>query len=429
MDYANARGADLFISIHANGSVRRSSRGTETWASPKDYLGRRLAAVVHREIVRATSLRDRGTHSADFYVCRWSNMPAILVESAFISNPSDAHLLKQPGYRRRIAEAIATGVDSWMASAPYRKRFPRVVAGSSAELANEVSRTDFPNGAATVVIARADRAAEVPGVAGLATRLGAPLLWTEPGGPSASTATELARLAPQQLVLAGVDGSIDATSVAALCAASGVPTSACRRASAVRHPQRSRRESRASWECPPSGDVLLVRTGDTRAALAAAAVSAARGVPLLLTAETTLGADARGWIEANRPATKRAVTAGSAGAFSATALTGAPGIVRVSTADGALAAAKLNARYYPQARAGTLRPVVVSASSTVQYLVAATYAARRGQPVVPVWTTALPAYSREWITNRREAIGGFEIMSNGSLPYLMDWELTKADAQ
>ena len=73
--------------------------------------------------------------------------------------------------------------------------------------------------------------------------------------------------------------------------------------------------------------------------------------------------------------------------------------------------------------------MVVSAGSTVQYLVAATYAARRGQPVVPVWTTALPAHTREWITNRREAIGGFEIMSNGSLPYLMDWELTKADAQ
>ena len=207
VDYANAKGADLFISIHANGSVNRSARGTETFASPRDYLGRRLAATVHREIVRATSLRDRGVGTADFYVCRWSNMPAILVESAFISNPSDAHLLKQPGYRRRIAQAIATGVDSWMASAPYRQRFPRVVASSSERLADQISRTDFPRGAATVVIARADRAAEVPGAAGLATRLGAPLLWTHPSGPSPSTATELARLAPQQLVLTGVDGS------------------------------------------------------------------------------------------------------------------------------------------------------------------------------------------------------------------------------
>ncbi len=428
VDYANAKGADLFISIHANGAASRASRGTETWASPKDYLGRRLAAVVHREIVRATSLRDRGTHTADFYVCRWSNMPAILVESAFISNPSDAHLLKQPGYRRRIAEAIATGVDSWMASAPYRKRFPRVVAGSSAELANVVSEMDFPDGADTVVIARADLAAEVPGVAGLATRLGAPLLWTEPGGPSANTATELARLAPQQVVLAGVDGSFDATCAAALCAASGVPTSG---AGVVGGPTPAAVAAGIASVVgvPASGEVLLVRTGDTRASLAAAAVSAAKGVPLLLTAETTLGADARGWIAANRPATKRAITAGKAGSFSATALKGTPGIVRISTADGAQAAAKLNARYYPQSRARTLRPVVVSASSKVQYLVAATYAARRGQPVLPVGTTALPAYSREWITNRREAIGGFEVMSNGSLPYLMDWELTKADAQ
>ena len=142
-----------------------------------------------------------------------------------------------PGWRaRRTASASPESSPAPRPNSPTRSRAP-------------TSRTARPR----VVIARADRAAEVPGVAGLATRLGAPLLWTEPGGPSASTATELARLAPQQLVLAGVDGSFDATSVAALCAASGVPTSACGRHRRSDARCGLRRASPASWGCPRAG--------------------------------------------------------------------------------------------------------------------------------------------------------------------------------
>ena len=272
VDYANARGADLFISIHANGSVSRASRGTETFASPRDYLGRRLSVQVNREIVRATGLRDRGAGTADFYVCRWSNMPAILVESAFISNPREAYLLKQTWFRRRMGQAIARAVDSWMATAPYRRLYPRVTSSSSAELANRVSRKDFPNGSSVAVVARADRAAEVPGVAGLAVRLRAPLLWTEPSGPTTTTAAELARLAPQRLVLAGVDGSLDATAVARLCAASGVPTAAVEVVGGAD-------ESAVSASIadrigvPASGEVLVVKAGDTRSSIVDSALT------------------------------------------------------------------------------------------------------------------------------------------------------------
>ena len=394
-------------------------------------MGDRLAAVVHREIVASRRACVTAARTVPTSTCAAGRTcPRSWWRAPSSRTPSDAHLLKQPGYRRRIAQAIATGVDSWMASTPYRKRFPRVVASSSDELANEVSRSGLPE-------RRGNRRDRTGGPRRRSARRGrlATALWerrccgrSRAARPPAPRPSSRASHRSSSCWRAP-SGSIDATCVAALCAASGRADERRQVSSAVRHPQRLRRRIASVVGVPAGGDVLLVRSGDTRAALAAAAVSAARGVPLLLTAETTLGADARGWIEANRPATKRSVTAGSAGAFSAAALTGAPGIVRISTADGALTAAKLNARYYPQTRAGTLRPVVVSAGSTVQYLVAATYAARRGQPVVPVWTTALPAHTREWITNRRKAIGGFEIMSNGSLPYLIDWELTKADAQ
>jgi len=428
VDYANARGADLFISIHSNGSVSRVSHGTETYASPKDYLGRRLSVVVNREIVSATGLHDRGVGTADFYVCRWSNMPAILVESAFISNPREARLLKQTWFRQRIARAIANGVDSWMATAPYRKVYPRLVSSSSAELANVVSRRDFPNGSPVVVIARANRAAEVPGVAGLAVKLGGPLLWTEPSGPTTTTAEELARLSPQRLVLAGVDGSFDTTAVAVLCAASGIPTAAVEVIGGS-DPSAVSVAIATRVGVPASGEVLVVNANDARSSLVAAAASAGKGLPLLVATETTLGADVEVWIAENRPAIRRTIATGAAGRFAAAVSADLPGVIRIDGYDYALNAAKLNARYYRTTTASAVRPVVTSAGSSVQYLVAATYAARRGQPVVPVWGHSLPVRSREWITNRRVPIGGFEVLTNGSVPYLMDRALAKSDAR
>lgn len=224
-----------------------------------------------------------------------------------------------------------------------------------------------------------------------------------------------------------MDGSFDETCVASVCAASGVSTSAAAAVGGAT-PAAVAANIAGVLGVPPSGEVLLVRTGDVRGSLAAAAISASRGVPLLLTADTTLGPDARAWIASAGRAVRRSVTAGTAGAMSATALAGAPGVVRVSGTSVSLAAARLNARYYPAGSTRSLRPVAVSGGSAAQYLAAATYAARRGQPVVPFSGSALPDHSREWITNRRTAISGFTVVSGGSVPYLMDWELAKADA-
>jgi len=428
VDYANARGADLFISLHANGASSRSARGTETYASPRDYLGRRLAPIVNREIVSATGLRNRGAHTADFYVCRWSNMPAILVETAFISSPRDAYLLKQTWFRRRVARGIANGVDSWMATEPYRRVYPRIESASSAELAERVSMDDFPYGAPVAVVARSSRAADVPGAAGLAVRLGGPLLWTGPSGPTTSTAAELARLAPQRLVVTGVDGSFDATAVAALAEASGVPTSAVEIKVGVDAAAVSASIA-ASIGVPASGEILVVRPGDTHSKMIAAAAGAAKGLPVLVTRDATLGPDVEAWLVANRPSIRRTVAVGGAARFAPVVSSGLPGVVRIEGDDYAHVAARLNARYFRSTSWGATRPVVTTICSNVQYLAAATYAGRRNQPVAPVWGRVLPVRTREWITNRRGPIGGFEVLTNGSVPLLMDRSLAKSDVR
>ena len=90
---ANAWGADLFVSIHAN-SATSSVRGTECYTHPTaNTATKTLSGNVSRAIASKFGISNRGHKEANFAVLRLSNMPAILVETAFISNSSDANLL------------------------------------------------------------------------------------------------------------------------------------------------------------------------------------------------------------------------------------------------------------------------------------------------------------------------------------------------
>lgn len=112
-DTANAWGADLFVSIHANaaGDNWSAAGGIETYV----YVTRPAAAValanaVQRQLIRATGLADRGVKSADYFVLRETRMTAILVECGFMTNRVEAELLKSDEYRRKCAKAIVAGI-------------------------------------------------------------------------------------------------------------------------------------------------------------------------------------------------------------------------------------------------------------------------------------------------------------------------------
>ena len=105
---ANAWGADLFISIHAN-SAASSVRGTECFTY---YTANKattdLSANISKKIASKFNIPNRGHKQQNFAVLRLTNMPAILVETAFISNSSDANLLntRQSDFATVIAEQI-----------------------------------------------------------------------------------------------------------------------------------------------------------------------------------------------------------------------------------------------------------------------------------------------------------------------------------
>ncbi|GAB4344611.1 MAG: hypothetical protein Fur0042_08630 [Cyanophyceae cyanobacterium] len=111
---ANRANANLFVSIHANAiSLSRPDvNGVETY-----YLqsGQALAQTIHNSILQTFPyMRNRGVRQARFYVLRHSRMPAVLVETGFVTGQQDAALLSDPRWRSQMAGAIARGILNYL---------------------------------------------------------------------------------------------------------------------------------------------------------------------------------------------------------------------------------------------------------------------------------------------------------------------------
>ncbi|WP_462324371.1 N-acetylmuramoyl-L-alanine amidase [Desulfoplanes sp.] len=152
---ANQYNADLFVSFHINANANRKPNGIETYfcsekASSKEarrvaafensvvkfdkkelvkkgyvniedmlfrFERRRyweaagsIASIVQQRMAQDVDMRNRGVHSANFYVLRRAKMPSILLETGFISNPDQERLLMKPSYRQSLAETIAVSL-------------------------------------------------------------------------------------------------------------------------------------------------------------------------------------------------------------------------------------------------------------------------------------------------------------------------------
>ncbi len=152
---ANQARADLFVSIHANSSHDPDARGVETYylnftSSPealdvaarenavseksiyelqdlvkkialkeKIEESREFAGDVQQSLysglaVKSPAIRDRGVKKAPFIVLIGANMPSILAEISFVSNPTDEHRLSTSEYRQRIAESLYRGIAKYV---------------------------------------------------------------------------------------------------------------------------------------------------------------------------------------------------------------------------------------------------------------------------------------------------------------------------
>ena len=107
---AERANASIFVSIHANAisMSRPDVNGLETFYASD--AGQRLANTVHAVVLNEMGMRDRRVRSARFYVIRRTSMPAILIETGFVTGAEDAPNLANPIWRERMAQAIAKGI-------------------------------------------------------------------------------------------------------------------------------------------------------------------------------------------------------------------------------------------------------------------------------------------------------------------------------
>ena len=113
-DIANNAGARLFISMHTNSFTSSSLNGTTTYYfNDASYA---LAQAVHARLAATLPTKDDGIRKENFYVIHHTSLPAVLIETAFLSNPGDAKLLASPGFLAKVVSAIADGVGDYASS-------------------------------------------------------------------------------------------------------------------------------------------------------------------------------------------------------------------------------------------------------------------------------------------------------------------------
>ncbi|GCD11461.1 N-acetylmuramoyl-L-alanine amidase [Clostridium tagluense] len=109
-DVSNNAKPNYFVSIHANSYSAPTVSGIETFYKSGSAAGQKLAQAVQTELIKATGRVDRKIKTAGFYVLNNTNATAILVETSFVSNPTEEKLLVTEAYQTKVAQAISTGI-------------------------------------------------------------------------------------------------------------------------------------------------------------------------------------------------------------------------------------------------------------------------------------------------------------------------------
>ena len=107
-------GAALFVSIHCNAFSNPATNGMETYYYWGSSEGQRLATLLNEELENFGGRPNRGVKGANFYVLKHSNVPASLIELAFVTNPEEEYLLSDDNYQEQLAQAITRGIKRYL---------------------------------------------------------------------------------------------------------------------------------------------------------------------------------------------------------------------------------------------------------------------------------------------------------------------------
>ena len=111
-EFANRLGADLFVSVHSNAALSSDVEGMEVFHFPGSTAGTKAATEVLGSLQTTfPDHRSRGIKEANFAVLRLTEMPAILVEMEFLTNPNQLLFLTDPVHQDEIAAAVSAGIN------------------------------------------------------------------------------------------------------------------------------------------------------------------------------------------------------------------------------------------------------------------------------------------------------------------------------
>ncbi|MBM7563480.1 N-acetylmuramoyl-L-alanine amidase [Paenibacillus sacheonensis] len=111
-NFANKLPADIFVSFHANIASSATVSGSETYYWRSDSLA--LAKVMHKHLVAGTGLSDRGVRTGNFHVIRETKMPAVLLETGYLSNNGDSLMLYNAAKQDKLALEIVAGIKEYL---------------------------------------------------------------------------------------------------------------------------------------------------------------------------------------------------------------------------------------------------------------------------------------------------------------------------
>ena len=114
-DVANDANADIFISIHADSFTKPEAKGTTAYyyGQSTDGKGQKLAECIRSALCEQIKTPSRGTKPCNFYVVRHCDMPSVLIELAFISNPEEEKILNSEEGILKAAQGILDGIEDY----------------------------------------------------------------------------------------------------------------------------------------------------------------------------------------------------------------------------------------------------------------------------------------------------------------------------
>ncbi len=113
----NNNQADVFVSLHIDAFSKPTVGGITTHYYAKTGYDASLARNIQNQIGNTAGFSDRGTKASGFYVIKRTQMPAVLIEMGFISNPMEEKLLNTPQTQQQLGQSIVQGLEAFFAQA------------------------------------------------------------------------------------------------------------------------------------------------------------------------------------------------------------------------------------------------------------------------------------------------------------------------